>query len=239
MFSNKMQIMNYEVYCDESGIEALFDKDAHKYIAIGGIWLPAEKRSELKDGIHQIKCKFNIKGEFKWNKLSPKYYEFYKSLIDFFFDSEYLRFRTILIESDKVDNIHFHNSDNELSFYKFYYQLIHHWILDLNTYNIFLDYKVNRNKGRINELKKVLSNANLTSTIESVQGLPSEQSLGIQLADVLTGIVAAKFNNINTSTAKLDLIKYVETAHLNKPLKHTPRCEEKFNIFQINLQGEW
>lgn len=231
--------MNYEVYCDESGIEALADKNAHKYIAIGGIWFPAEKRGELKNGINQIKCQFNIKGEFKWNKLSPKYYEFYKSLIDFFFNSEYLRFRAILIESNKVDNIHFHNSDNELSFYKFYYQLIHHWILDFNSYSIFLDYKVNRNKGRINELRKVLSHANLTSKINSVQGLPSEQSLGIQLSDVLTGIVAAKFNNINTSTAKLDLIKYVEKECLNKQLKHTPRCEEKFNIFQINLQGEW
>jgi hypothetical protein len=231
--------MNLEIYCDESCLEAFFDKDAHKYIAIGGIWLPADKRSELKEGIQQIKDKFNIKGEFKWNKLSPKYYDFYKALVDYFFASEYLRFRAIIIESDKVDNIHFHNSDNELSFYKFYYQLIHHWILDLNTYNIFLDYKINRNKGRLKELKKVLSNANLTSTIENVQGLPSEQSLGIQLADVLTGIVSAKFNNIISSPAKLDLIKHIETVHLKKTLTHTPKGEEKFNVFQINLQGGW
>ncbi len=231
--------MNLEIYCDESCLEAFFDKDAHRYIAIGGIWLPADKRSELKEGIQQIKDRFNIKGEFKWNKLSPKYFEFYKALIDYFFTSRYLRFRAIVIESNKVDNIHFNNADNELSFYKFYYQLIHHWIFDLNSYNIFLDYKINRNKGRLNELKKVLSNANLTSKIENVQGLPSEQSVGIQLADVLTGIVSSKFNNIVSSKAKTDLIKHIEEVYLNKDISHTPKSEEKFNVFQINLQGGW
>lgn len=231
--------MNLEIYCDESCLEAFFNKNAHKYIAIGGIWLPAEKRDELKENVLKIKTKFNIKGEFKWNKLSPKYLEFYKALVDYFFASEYLRFRVIIIESDKVDNIHFNNADNELSFYKFYYQLIHHWILDLNTYSIFLDYKVNRNKGRLSELKRVLSNANLTSKIENVQGLPSEQSVGIQLADVLTGIVSSKFNNMVSSQAKIDLIKHIEKVYLNKTISHTPKSEEKFNVFQINLQGGW
>ena len=29
--------MNFEIYCDESGLEALSHKDAHLYTAIGGI----------------------------------------------------------------------------------------------------------------------------------------------------------------------------------------------------------
>ena len=32
--------MNYEVYCDESCVEALFDKESHKYAVIGGVWIP-------------------------------------------------------------------------------------------------------------------------------------------------------------------------------------------------------
>jgi hypothetical protein len=31
--------MDIEVYCDESGLEALTRKDAHRYIAIGDCWI--------------------------------------------------------------------------------------------------------------------------------------------------------------------------------------------------------
>ncbi len=231
--------MDFEIYCDESGLEALTRKDAHLYTAIGGIWIPSEYRNSLKQGITSIKVKHNIKGELKWQKISPSYCELYKDLIDFFFLSEFIRFRVVLIESNKVDNIKFNNEDAELGFYKFYYQLLQHWIFDFNNYDIFLDLKINRNKGRLKELGLVLDRANLTSDIKQVQGLPSEQSLGIQLADVLTGLVAAKFNNEITSQAKLSLIKHVEDKYLGKPIAPTPKWEEKFNVFRINLKGGW
>lgn len=232
--------MDIEVYCDESGIEALSRKDAHRFIAIGSIWIAAEKRDALKAGLSAIKEKYNIMGEFKWNKLSPAYYDFYKEIVDFFINSNFIRFRVILIEAQKTSEFKFHNSDIELEFYKFYYQLLHHWILDFNNYNIFLDLKVNRNKERLKDLHKVLINANLSSSINQVQGLPSEQSLGIQLADLLTGMVAAKFNGENTSKAKLDLISHVESTYFKgKSIAHTPKWEEKLNVFVINLQGGW
>ncbi len=231
--------MDFEIYCDESGLEALTRKDAHLYTAIGGIWIPSENRTNLKEGILAIKAKHGIKGELKWQKFSPAYYQLYKELIDFFFASEYIRFRVVLIEAEKVNNIIFNSEDAELGFYKFYYQLLHHWIFDFNAYDIFLDLKVNRNKGRLLELKKVLDNSNLTSDIKQVQGLPSEQSLGIQLADVLTGMVAAKFNNEIKSSAKLGLISYIEDTYLKKTIAPTSKWDEKLNIFKINLKGGW
>jgi len=231
--------MDFEVYCDESGLEALTRKDAHLYTAIGGIWIPADCRKTLKEGINAIKVKFNIQGELKWQKFSPSYYELYKDIIDFFFNADYIRFRVVLIEAGKVDHITFNNQDAELGFYKFYYQLLHHWIFDFNNYDIFLDLKINRNKGRLKELEKVLGCSSLTSEIRQVQGLPSEQSLGIQLADVLTGMAAAKFNNEITSVAKLALIHYVEEKYLGKLIAASPKWEEKFNVFKINLKGGW
>lgn len=231
--------MNFEIYCDESGLEALKNRDAHKYIAIGGIWIPANYRIEMKEKVNQIKEKFKIYGEFKWNKISPAYYEFYKSLIDYFFQAENIRFRVIIIQSDKVNNFKFNNDDNELSFYKFYYQLINKWIYDFNEYSIFLDLKINRNKGRLSQLCKILTNSNLTSKIRFVQGLPSEQSIGIQLADILTGITAAKFNGNTTSEAKAALIKHIEDNYLKRDIAPTSKSIEKFNIFKINLQGGW
>jgi hypothetical protein len=231
--------MDFEIYCDESGLEALTRKDAHLFTAIGGIWIPSEHRITLKQGISAIKTKHKIKGELKWQKISPCFYDLYKDIIDFFFVSEFIRFRAVLIEANKVDNFLFNNEDAELGFYKFYYQLLHHWIFDFNDYDIFLDLKVNRNKGRLKELEKVLCNSNLTSNIKQVQGLPSEQSIGIQLADVLTGLTAAKFNNEITSHAKQALIKYAEDKYLGKQITSTPKWEEKFNIFRINLKGGW
>ncbi len=229
--------MDFEVYCDESGLEALTRKDAHLYTGIGGVWIPADFRDTLKKEITKIKLKHNIKGELKWQKLSPAYFQLYKDVVDFYLNSDSIRFRVVIIESDKVDNIRFNNEDAELGFYKFYYQLLHHWIFDFNTYDIFLDLKVNRNKGRLKELKQALDNSNLTSEISQVQGLPSEQSIGIQLADVLTGIAVAKFNGELTSNTKLDFIKYVEDQY--KPIAPTPKWEEKFNVFKINLKGGW
>lgn len=231
--------MDFEVYCDESGLEALTNKNAHTYMAIGGIWYPAENRKQFKEQLKAIKEKHSVKGELKWQKLSPKFYRLYKDVIDFFFTTDYIRFRVILIETAKVDNIKFNNEDAELGFYKFYYQLLHHWIYDFNTYNVFLDLKVNRKNSRLQELAKVLDLSNLTSDIKQVQGLPSEQSLGIQLADILTGLVASKFNEGLHSTAKLGLIKHIEDAYLGKPIAPTPKWEEKFNVFKINLKGGW
>jgi len=230
--------MNFEVYCDESGLEALTRKDAHKYTAIGGIWMPAEFRDVLKKDINAIKDSCNVKGELKWKKVSPAYLNLYADVINYFFDKSELRFRVIIIESRTVDHIRFNEKDAELGFYKFYYQLLHHWIFDLNTYNIFLDYKVNRNKGRVNVLKKVLDASNITTDVQQVQALHSHESIGIQVADILTGLVASKFNNTYTSTAKGSLIDIVET-RLNNPIAPTPKWEEKFNVFKINLQGGW
>ena len=231
--------MDFEVYCDESGLEALTNKEAHTYAVIGGIWLPAEYRQSFKEEMMSIKRKYNIRGELKWKKVSPAYFELYKDVIDFFFMTGYLRFRVILVESAKVNNFQFNNEDSELGFYKFYYQLLHHWIFDFNEYDFFLDLKINRNKGRLNQLKKVLGNANITSEIKQVQGLPSEQSLGIQLADIFTGLVASKMNGGIISTAKLALIQHIEDNYLTKPIGPTGKWEEKFNVFRINLKGGW
>lgn len=230
--------MDFEIYCDESGLEALSKKDAHPYSAIGGIWLPASYKATFKNNMTAIKEKYDIKGELKWKKLSPSYFDLYSDVVSYFLNTSELRYRVILMESSTINNYKFNNADAELGFYKFYYQLLHHWILDFNSYNIFLDHKVNRDKGRVIELKKVLSNSNLTTHINQVQALPSHQSLGVQMADILTGLAASKFNNEISGSAKINLIKKVESA-LKRPIAPTPKCEEKFNVFKINLQGGW
>ncbi len=231
--------MEFEIYCDESGLEALTRKDAHTYTAIGGIWMPSDFRPIFKEKFNLIRAKHNVKRELKWNKISPKFFELHKDILDFFFQTDQLRFRVILVEANKVNNFKFNDKDAELGFYKFYYQLLNKWIFDNNNYSIFLDLKENRDKGRLKSLERCLDYANLTSEIERVQGLPSDESLGIQLADILTGLVNAKFNQNTTSEAKINLINYVENTYLGHPIRPTVSWEKKFNIFKIILEGGW
>lgn len=229
--------MKYEVYCDESCIEAIFDKEAHKYSVIGGVWIPAHYRKELKEELNVIKEKYAIKGELKWNKVSPKYIDLYKEIVSLFFSSCNIRFRVIVLDASNINNEVYNQSSGELGFYKFYYQLIQHWLYDNNAYSIFLDHKINAYKSRVHELWRILRYST-NADIENVQALPSEESVIIQLADILTGAVAARFNCNTTSVAKKEVIKLIETS-LGHPISPTKRDEQKFNVFRMNLERRW
>ena len=164
---------------------------------------------------------------------------FYKALIDLFCDyGDQLRFRCIAVDHRDFDHIH-HQGDKELGFYKFYYQVLHHWILDFNTYRIFCDLKQNRDKYRLKTLKECLSNANLLASIETVQALPSKQLTLIQFADFLLGMTSAKLNETLVSgSIKAELVDYFEVV-ADRQIKPTYRAEKKYNIFKINLKGGW
>jgi len=119
--------MKFDIYCDESRPDLFTSKSAigDKYLLIGGLWLPTEKRDEVKRGINALKERFGVRGEIKWKKVSPAHLDFYVALVDLFIDFGLdLRFRCIAVEAAKVDMVHYHESDSELGFYKFYYQLI-------------------------------------------------------------------------------------------------------------------
>jgi hypothetical protein len=195
-------------------------------------------REQFKKEIHYLRDKHKIGGEFKWKKISPSKLDFYSELIDWFFNKgDELRFRSIIINKDHVNLKQYHDNDHEMGFYKFYYQLLHHWIYDNNSYNIFCDYKSNRRCDRWEVLQNCLNNANLFSLISNVQAVRSEESVLIQLVDVLIGIVSAKFNS-DAKGAKSKLIIHSEK-NLGHTIIPTSRSESKFNIFKIILEGGW
>lgn len=230
--------MKIEVYCDESSPEVLWDKTANKYLVLGSVWILSDYREELKTSINKIKETHNYRNEIKWNKVSPSSLDFYKALVGYYFCTDKIRFRAIIVEADKVDMVKFHNDDSELSFYKFYYQLLHHWIFDFNEYVIFLDHKVHKDLSRVHKLKDVLNKANLFANIENVQALPSKELLGIQLADFLMGALNGKMNAKITSEAKQEIIREIEK-YLGHEIMPTPKVDKKFNVFKINLQSFW
>ena len=233
--------MKFEVYCDESRPDLLCSKKpTAQYMVIGGLWLPSEERDRLKTDIHSLRNKHRIGGEFKWQKVSPSRLNFYRDLAGWFVAmGDQLRFRCIAVEHEKVNLFQFHDGDQELGFYKFYYQMLHHWILDFNEYAVFCDYKSNRVRSRLPELARCLSYANLSSEIVNVQAIRSRESVLMQTADVFTGIAAARLNNnLRAGSAKWELVTHLEQA-LGKKIDATYRSEKKFNVFVIDLAGGW
>jgi hypothetical protein len=233
--------MKFEVYCDESHPDLLCSQHpAAQFMVIGGLWLPSERRDRMKADIHALRNKHRIGGEFKWQKVSPSRIDYYRELIDWFVAmGDDLRFRCIAVDHQQVDLLRFHNNDQELGFYKFYYQMLHHWILDFNQYAVFCDFKSNRVGTRLSELQRCLDNANLSSEVVNVQAIRSKESVLIQTADVLTGIAAARLNNkLKAGSAKWELVSHMEQA-LGRQIAPTYRNEQKFNVFNINLSGGW
>jgi hypothetical protein len=233
--------MDFEVYCDEN-FPDLFTS-AHpkaRYMMIGGLWIPSGLRAHVKERISDLRERHQAWGEIKWTKVSPSKLDFYLDLIDLFFSyQKSMRFRCIAIDREVYDAAR-NNGDNELGFYKFYYQLIHHWVSDHNTYSIFCDTKTSRNKTRLNVLHRCLSNSNHLSQIHSIQALPSKQVVLIQLCDLLLGAASSRINQtLSEGSAKADIVQRIENQLRIPKLVPTYRDAIKFNIFKINLQGGW
>jgi len=233
--------MRFDVYCDESYPDLFASRNPQaRYMTIGGLWLHSSQRQLFKEAIHALRDEYRIGGEFKWQKATPSKEMFYRRLARWFFEQEErLRFRCVAVDRQQVDLVRYHQSDQELGFYKFYYQLLHHWIFDFNDYLIFCDFKNNRHRDRLHVLQQCLNASNLSSRVLQVQAVRSSESVLIQLADLLTGAVAARLNDaLRDDSAKGRVVGTIESC-LGHPIQHTLRSEQKFNVFVIDLQGGW
>jgi len=234
--------MKFEVYCDET-LPDLFTsrRPPGRYLTIGSLWLPARMRGKAKDRIDALRGRHGVWGEMKWTKISPSKQVFYEELIDVFMSCGMdMRFRCIAVDRENAD-LSLHENDGELGFYKFYYQLLHHWILDFNEYRIFCDLKTNRDRRRLHDLKHSLHRSNLSATTAEIQSLPSHEVVLLQLCDVLLGAAGSRLNRtLGNGTAKEAVVKKLEARlNIRDGIGPTPRTEEKFNVFEIRPTGGW
>ncbi|MEI6513739.1 MAG: DUF3800 domain-containing protein [bacterium] len=233
--------MRYEIYCDESHPDVFWSQSSSRarYLCIGGLWLAADLRTEVKGRLRELTLRHGKIGELKWHKVHAKWEHFYRDLIDLFvsYDAEQLRFRCILVEGDKVSMEHYHDGDPELGFYKFYYQMLVHWIESGHEYAIYCDNKTNRQHDRLQKMHRVLQHA-CSGQVVSIQALPSHEVQLLQLADFLLGMVSSRFNNdIEPGGTKDRVISYFEE-RLGKQWKLLPTSKgvRKLNIFKIALE---
>lgn len=228
--------MNYVVYCDESRHNG---PENHRYMAIGGIWVLEEQKQVVSRNFRDLCRSLGINSEVKWNKTSSSRLLDYQRLVDFFFDSAALSYRVIVVDQSKVNLDRFHDGDQELGFYKFYYQMLKGWVTPGNEYLVLLDYKQNRDHCRYSDLRRILGRRALTAkaVIRDLTVIDSAQTPLVQLCDLLTGAVAASCC-ADTHSAKAKLAEYI-ASKANLPslrVRHRSPAFTKFNIFQINLK---
>jgi hypothetical protein len=223
----------FNIYCDES---CHLENDGQKAMALGGIWCPKAKARSFNEAIRALKEKHDLSRDYeiKFHKVSMHKIAFFIELLDLFFDNADLHFRCLVIPDKSILNHDKFNHSHDDFYYKMYFDMLK-VILDPSAcYNIYLDIKDTRSQGKVDKLTDVLRNNHYDferEIIKKIQQAHSHEIELLQLTDLITGALSYLHRGINTSEAKLLLIKHIQTRS-GYPLKHsTLYRESKMNIF--------
>jgi len=237
------KITGFHVYRDES------DTDSGKrYMVYGGIIVADNNLPRIEREIANWRITHKMHRELKWVKVSKKKYSEYRSLMDLFFSlashGRLLHFKAFIVDTRAAEYRVFSRGDNELGFYKFYYQFLlryfavfphrHHCGMDV----IIDDRDVRRD--HLSVLHIVLNHGikkmfNVTNDlVKSVEPITSHESNILQVADVLMGAVGFHNNGRHLRPAakhKVDLAAYIATRGALRDLtQETPYTKTYFKI---------
>lgn len=224
----------YNVYCDES---CHLENDHKNVMTLGTLWCFDEIKKDMFARIRAIKVKHGLPKEFeiKWTKVSPAKVDFYKDVLNFFFDEPNLHFRAVVIKDKKqLDHSKFGNQDHDTWYYKMFFCLLNVVFEPHSRYRIFLDKKDTRSGEKITKLHNVLCNSKYDFSkkiVESVQSVHSHEIELLQLADLLIGAVGYVNRGLTTSTAKTELISLIRERSGYSLSSRTLLKEEKMNLF--------
>jgi hypothetical protein len=223
-----------DIYADESRLKE------ERYMLIGGLWVPALAEPALRQDIALLRTSYRMTAELKWKKVSRAKLSAYQDLVDLFVKHCDAAFHCIVIDVTLLDYKIFSRGDDELGFYKFYFQLISRKLAPGYRYLVFTDARRNRRAYRLDVLK-ICTNRWWAkqqgipdaAPVRAVEARNSKDEDLIQMADVLLGAVGCAWNRHAESRAKLDLIGHIEQRLGGVSLSQgTPRSAPKFNIWQ-------
>ena len=241
--SNKYQ---HNIYIDES---CHLENDIHSLMCIGYTKVASKDYERYKNEIKKIKLKHKAPTEIKWNKLSNNRLPFYKDLIDFFFASE-VSFRAILVKNkQQLDHSKFNKGDHNSFYYTLVFLLLRNpWVNYLEIpHKVILDIKDTRGKERLNRLDTRLNEEyrqkyQRDSPFNFFQHIRSDESEFLQLADFFIGAITYKARGLHllekSSEVKKEIVNYLEKKSGYLIDDGTPPFEEKFNIFDFQIQTQ-
>lgn len=218
----------FNIYCDES---THLQNDGHPFMLVSYVSSAYNQLQLHKKHIKMIKHEHHFKGEIKWTNVSAAKYHFYADLIDYFFSND-LQFRAVIVDKGKIneDRKDFTYDD---FYFRMYYQLLHHKMDMQYNYNVYFDVKDSVSNDRLSKLKQMLR---YNASIRNFQFIKSYESSFMQLADLLMGAINYKLRGLNKVIAKNKIIDKIETHCKKEITQSTPKHEDKFNLFFIDLK---
>jgi hypothetical protein len=224
----------YNVYCDES---CHLENDHQKAMVLGAVWCPTEKSHHISTRLREIKVKHNLPPDFelKWTKVSPAKIDYYLEALDYFFDDDNLHFRALIVPDKSLLRHEEHGQDHETWYYKMYFDMLKVLLSPQDKYRIYVDVKDTRGGRKVNKLQDVLCNNMYDFSreiIERVQLVRSHEVEMIQLADLLIGIISYVNRGLETSKAKVELIRRMRDRSGYDLTKTTLLRENKVNLLR-------
>lgn len=259
-------------------IRIFSDESRHKnerFMLLSGIWIEEEK---VKNAISEIKAlrhkyahqnslgeNIDFLGEFKWQKISVKYYDIYRELVDILFkwiDDDTVRFCCMIIDTQEL-NIKQHNNIKTDGYFKLLYQLYYQNSKIPAIYKIYPD-SISNPTTRVNLTKldncldsgfrkkftPILNPNEIISErgfVNNITPINSKDSEFIQIVDVVMGALGYLQNRLfekpEAKKSKADLMKYVfEKIALSGAIKMSGKKyfvakSTKFNIWLFKPKG--
>jgi len=224
--------MKYSIFSDES---CHMERDGLPIMLLGAIWCPKSDVKARNAEIRGLKEEHGARGELKWLKVSNSRETFFLSLVDYFFDTQNLNFRCLVVDDkSRLDHSYFNKGSHDSFYYKMYYYLLRNIISNDNQYVVYLDIKDTRSQLKIRTLKSVLCrsfNDFEEETIQRTQHIRSDEAELLQLADFLMGAVSYRCRGLETNATKLAVIRRVRQRSRLSLLASSPPWEDKFNLF--------
>ncbi len=225
--------MEYCVYCDES---CHLEHNINEPMVLGAVWCPKSSKDEIFKRLREIKADHGLcpTCELKWNAVSPSHKEYYKDIVNYFFDNSDLHLR-VLVVPDKARLRHpdFHQT-HDLFYYKMYFYLLRTIFYPDSYYDIYIDIKDIQGEKKVQSLRTILCNSRYDfdkKMIRNIQQVRSHEVELIQLADLLAGAVCYLHRGLKTSATKLGLIERIQQRSGYSLLKSTLYKEDKTNVF--------
>lgn len=229
----------FNIYCDES---CHLQNDRQPVMLFGCIWCPTLDAALLANQLKEIMKKHHALGELKWTKVSVSREHFYLEVIDWFFSQTELHFRgLIILNKDMLDHQSFNEGSHDNFYYKSYFSLLNKVMNPNDRYSIYLDVKDTRSRHKIRKLKEILCNNVHDFTgqmIKHIQNIHSHESLLMQLADFLLGIVSYRNRHLEASPTKKMLAEKLESRLGYALTQSTSLSQTKFNLFVFSPKAK-
>lgn len=232
------------IYCDES---CHLQNDKEPVMVIGAVYCPIEKKEEIFERLYSFKLKHNLIPknkkndndnrtyyELKWNKVSKSKIEYYKDVINYFFDDDDLQFRVLVVSNKSAIDYEKFNHTHDTFYYKMYFGMLKAILNPENSHHIYIDIKDTRSKEKVHKLEQVLRNDKYDYSkeiIKKVQQVRSHEVEILQLTDLLVGATAYVNRGLSNSKTKNELINLIKHRSKYSLRKSTLLKERKFNIF--------